>query len=437
MEPLITPINPLREHPLRHVLNNEVHARPPVSVAVPEQVSFLALLQRGTSPEQESAHLARLGERLGVALPIKDGAHLVVDFPAFRLKWERHNEFSSYYFFRKPQPDDLPEATALSAVPADWLGGIPGQLLVATHVEYRSVREMAPEAVRARYRQSGPAAVGARVADGGGWVFTDFLIGPDGYSRFVLLDDGMTRRQAGRTIQRLVEIETYRMMALLALPKAKEVGKLISRAEQDLAKLMRQMGENNSPDDEREVLQNLTNLASEVEASLARTSFRFGAGAAYHRLVQQRIADLREERLPHMPPIGEFMERRLSPAMATCAAIARRQEELSARISRSSQLLRTRVDIELERQNQELLGQMNKRAKLQLRLQETVEGLSVVVLTYYGSQLVQYLAKGTKDLHHASPDVITAISIPVIACLVAWGTHRMRKALAAEEGQGH
>jgi uncharacterized membrane-anchored protein len=63
------------------------------------------------------------------------------------------------------------------------------------------------------------------------------------------------------------------------------------------------------------------------------------------------------------------MERRLLPAMNTCATMARRQEDLSSRVARNSQLLRTRVEVELERQNQELLGQMNRRAKLQLHLQ--------------------------------------------------------------------
>jgi uncharacterized membrane-anchored protein len=149
----------------------------------------------------------------------------------------------------------------------------------------------------------------------------------------------------------------------------------------------------------------------------------------------QRIEELREVRISGLPTFFEFMQRRLLPAMNTCEAISRRQEELSGRVARNSQLLRTRVDIELERQNQELLGQMNQRAKLQLRLQETVEGLSVVVLTYYGSQLVQYLAKGTKELHHLNTDVITAISIPIIAGLVAWGTRRMRKKLASEAGE--
>ena len=132
------------------------------------------------------------------------------------------------------------------------------------------------------------------------------------------------------------------------------------------------------------------------------------------------------------------MERRLAPAINTCATIARRQEDLSSRIARNSQLLRTRVDIELERQNQELLAQMNRRAKIQLRLQETVEGLSVVAITYYASQLVSYVAKGAKDfITPATPELITALSIPLIAGFVFMGMRRMRRLLSQEEGGEH
>jgi len=194
------------------------------------------------------------------------------------------------------------------------------------------------------------------------------------------------------------------------------------------------MGSAASSDDERDLLARLTRLAAEVEHSVARTTYRFGAAAAYYRIVQQRIDELRELRLPGFPTIREFMDRRLVPAISTCATVARRQEDLSGRIARNSQLLRTRVDIELERQNQELLAQMNRRAKLQLRLQETVEGLSVVAITYYGSQLVNYLAKGGKTwLLPATPELITAASIPIIALLVALGLRRMRRAVAREE----
>ena len=426
-------MSPFEQHPLRQALNDEVHARPPVPLETPEFVTYLAFLHHDGSAVREGVHLRLLAEQLGLPEPETESGHVFLDAGEFRLKWERHNEFSSYVFFRRILPEYTADEHALLCVPAAWRNDIPGQLIVATHVEVRPVADVPPDTVAVQLSPRGETQVAARVADGAGWVFTDFHI-HDGFSRFLLVDASLTPRQAGRLVQRLVEIETYRVMALLAFPIAKQVGRLLSRAEDELADLMDGMGSAESSDDERAVLARLTRLAADVERSVARTTFRFGAAAAYYRLVQQRIEELREARLTGFPTIREFMERRLDPAIATCATIARRQEDLSGRIARNSQLLRTRVDIELQRQNQELLAQMNRRARLQLRLQETVEGLSVVAITYYGSQLVSYLAKGGKPyLGPVSPDVVTAISIPVIAGLVALGLRRMRRSLAAEE----
>ncbi len=431
-------ISELEEHPLRQRLNNEFHARPPLPLEGPLLVSHLVFKRGRTSIQPERDNLTRLTQSQVCQSIESSDAHMMLDAGSFRLRWEMHTEFSSYTFFRPLPAGEIldPDATAFDAVHPDWMGAIPGKLIVASHVELRSTEEIAPESVLAKLNPSGRQMVASQVADSNAWVFTDFKV-DNGFSRFLVLNAGMTQRQAGRTVQRLVEIETYRMMALLGLPVAKEVGGWLYGAEKELADLMDRIGNAHSPEDERTVLASLSKLAAEVENSVARTTFRFGAANAYHGLVVQRIAELRETRIPGLPTIDEFMQRRLVPAMATCEAISRRQEELSGRVARNSQLLRTRVDIELERQNQELLSQMNRRAKLQLRLQETVEGLSVVVLTYYGSQLVQYLAKGTKELHHLNTDVITAMSIPVIAGLVFWGTRRMRKKLAAEEGGTH
>ena len=425
------------EHPQRRLLNDEVHARPPVPLETPEFVSYLAFLHVDASASREAPHLNRLAEQLGLPAPDTATGHVSLDAGAFRLSWERHNEFSSYTFFHHADGDGAP-GHALLAVPAAWRSGIPGQLIVATHVEVRRADGVPPETVIARDGHDFAPVVASEIAAGAAWVLTDFRI-VDGFSRFVVFNRSLTPRQAGRSVQRLVEIETYRVMALLAFPVAKDVGRLLARAEDELADLMDAMGSSASADDERGVLNRLTRLAADIERSVARTTFRFGAAAAYYQLVRQRIEDLREIRLDGFPPIREFMDRRLAPAIATCATIARRQEDLSSRIARNSQLLRTRVDIELERQNQELLAQMNRRAKLQLRLQETVEGLSVVAITYYGSQLVQYLAKGGKDyLAPATPEVVTAVSIPIIAGLVALGLRRMRRQLAAEEAvPGH
>ncbi|MBS1160811.1 MAG: conserved hypothetical rane protein [Proteobacteria bacterium] len=437
MDPRFT-IAELAEHPLRHRLNNEFHARPPVPLQGPLLVSHLVFKRGRTSIEPERDNLVRLTQAQVCHAIESSEAHQMIDAGSFRLRWEMHAEFSSYTFFRSlPIGEALdPDATAFDAVHPEWMAAIPGQLIVAAHVELRSTEEMSPESVLAKLAPGARQTVAAQVADGHAWVFTDFKI-DNGFSRFLVLDAGMTQRQTGRTVQRLLEIETYRMMSLLGLPVAKEVGAWLYTAERQLAELMDRIGQAHTPEDERSVLASLSKLAAEVEHSVARTTFRFGAARAYHGLVLQRIAELRESRITGLPTIDEFMQRRLLPAMHTCEAISRRQEELSGRVARNSQLLRTRVDIELERQNQELLSQMNRRARLQLRLQQMVEGLSVVVLTYYGSQLVQYLAKGTKELHHQNTDVITAISIPVIAGVVAWGTHCMRKKLAAEEGDAH
>jgi uncharacterized membrane-anchored protein len=417
----------LEEHPQRQPLNTEFHARPPVPLSGAMLVSHLVFKHSAPAELAERENLMRWSDALSCAVIDSSDAHLTLEAATLRVRWELHTEFSSYTFFR-PLADSeqlLPDATACDGVDLGWMQAIPGQLMVAAQIELRSATDIHPDSVLAGLSPNGRTMVAARVADQAAWIFTDFKI-DNGYSRFLVLNESMTQRQAGRTVQRLLEIETYRMMALLGLPVAREVSRGLHASEQRLAELMDQISQAVSPEDERLTLAALSALASEVEHSVARTTCRFGASKAYHALVMQRIDELRESRVSGLPTFNEFMQRRLLPGMNTCAAISRRQEELSARVARNSQLLRTRVDIELERQNQELLAQMNQRAKLQLRLQETVEGLSVVVLTYYGSQLVQYLAKGSKQLHHLDTDVITAVSIPLIAAVVAWGTWRMR-----------
>ena len=423
------------QHPLRQRLNDEVHTRPPIPLEAPALVSYLAFIRDPENPVSERAHIGLLYERIGLPVePSAEAAHLIIDGGDFQLKWEQHGEFSTYTFFTQPKLPPQSGETALDAAPADWVQGIPGQVIAASHVELLAAGSITPEEMIAQRTGKADANIISLIAGQAAWMFTDFRI-HNGFSHFTVLDESMGKLRTGRIIQRLLEIETYRVMALLAFPIAKSVGRLLNRAEADLAMLIDRMVSASCPQDERAVLADLTKLAAEVEHSVASTNFRFGASAAYYRLVQQRIIDLKETRVSGYPTIKGFMERRLAPALNTCAAISSRQEDLSARIARTSQLLRTRVDIELERQNQEVLAQMNRRAKLQLRLQETVEGLSVVVLTYYGSQLVQYLAKGSKELHHLNTDIITAVSIPVIAGLVAWGTRQMRKKLAAEEGE--
>jgi uncharacterized membrane-anchored protein len=268
------------------------------------------------------------------------------------------------------------------------------------------------------------------VADGAAEVHTDFAIHADGYSRVLVFTGDLTPRRLGRLMQRLIEIETYRMAALLGLPIAREAMGLLSRGEAELASLagaIRTAQRNEEP----ELLDRLTRLAGEVEGQYAATHSRFSASRAYFDLVNRRINDIAETRLEGMQTIKDFMERRLSPAMSTCDWAERRQQALSERISRMSSLLRTRVEIEQQQSSQALLASMNQRQDLQLKLQSTVEGLSVAAITYYIVGLVSYLAKGAQKLGWPlAPESTAAVAIPFVALGVWWSIRRMHRKLA-------
>jgi len=426
------------DHPQRYVLANEVHARPYDLLEVPERVSFLAVVsgERGA----EHAHLVRLCERGGVHPPPPGASHFVADLGAYRVKYERHTEFSGYTFFLRGRSRDHFTETAIAAAPADWVASIPGETLVAAHAELLAQGAALPEAREIARVFGGNYVVGAEIGEGVAAVFTDFRVHADGHNRFLVFDAQMSRRQAGRMVQRLFEIETYRMMALLALPVAQSAAPRLAEMEQTLVEITAAMAGGPSGghrSDDTALLDRLIPLAAEAERAVVSAQYRFGAARAYHELVNSRIAELRERRLPGTQTIEEFMARRLAPAMATCESIARRQRELSERVARASRLLSTRVDIVRERQNQELLASMDRRARLQLRLQQTVEGLSVAAITYYVVGLVGYAAKGLKSVGLAvDADLAMGISIPVVAALAALGVRHIRRTVVRAERGG-
>jgi len=350
-----------------------------------------------------------------------------------RFKWERHGEFSGYTFFtagRSPVPFSEPPIRSL---PPDWLAAAPGRTLFAAHAKLvADAHEPDAEFLAAHF--GGGMVVGAEIGGGVGLAFTDFRIHADGFARFVVVDRGFTKRQAGRMMQRLFEIEAYRMLALLALPLARALAQRIGAIEGALVTLTDDIARH-SVDDET-LLQQLTRLADEVEQSLASGQFRFGACRAYAELVERRIAELRERRLPGMQTIEEFMARRFTPAVATCASTEQRLRQLSERVAQASALLSTRVNIARERQNQQLLESMNRRARLQLRLQQTVEVLSVAAIVYYVAGLVGYVAKALQAGGvPVYPEIAVGIAIPVVAVAVIWVLRRAHRRIF--RGDGH
>ena len=246
------------------------------------------------------------------------------------------------------------------------------------------------------------------------------------------MNDAMTPLQTGRMVQRLLEIETYRMMTLLALPVAQALSPRLAEMGQELADIAEALSSPQATDDQA-LLERLMTLEAHSEAERLKSQYRFSAAQAYTELVLQRSAELREIRISGLQTFEEFTNRRLLPAVKTCRSVEARQQSLSERMARSTQLLSTRVDIERQQQNQALLASMDQRAKMQLRLQATVEGLSVAAITYYVVGLVLYLLKGLERAGlPVDPTVATAVSVPVIAGIIFAAIRRVRRHVAEE-----
>ncbi len=427
------------DHPLRQELNDEVHARPAEALRGPARISYLALLTDLGERERFRAAVADLARRRQVAAPPAGANHLSADFGPYRLIWEQHTEFSRVTIIAPGAGENPFAEPALALLPEEWVAALPGKLVVAAHAALVPDAPDGPlpdpDRLSARLF-GGNVLTGASIVGGAAVALTDFRVHADGFSRFWIADRSMTPWQAGRAVQRLLEMDTYRMLALLALPAARRLSAQLVEMEQKLTEITTALVHAGEPD-EPVLLDRLTDLAAEVESRDAETRYRFSASNAYWSLVQRRILELRELRIEGLQTLQEFTERRVAPGMETCRAVAARQAALAQRVARATQLLSTRVDVTREQQNQAVLASMDRRAAMQLRLQQTVEGLSVAAITYYIVGLIGYLAKGATAAGVAlDPDLVTGIAIPVVGGLGWLGLQRVRRRMHRREAEG-
>ncbi|KQV92338.1 DUF3422 family protein [Pelomonas sp. Root1237] len=415
---------------LRLALHNEVHARPPARIRLPAVIVHIAVLNDGISRAQEHAHLRQLPGQHELAEEALNANFLRLRCGEFSLKWERHAEFTRYSVVQ-PLPADAEasaqtlDALALRVAP-DWLGRIPGRTFAAIKlVMIERQLTFAPSALTEAQAWFGAHATVASTMGGGhSLVVTDFCLRATGFEHIVVLaEPGTPETRAGRICQRLLELETYRLMALRGLPAAKSLGSTLAEVEATLASITARLEKRGAS--EAELLDDLISTAARIEHATASHQYRFAATQAYQAIVEQRLAELHEGKVAGRQSLGEFMQRRLSPAIATVNATAQRLAGLSQRISRASALLRTRVDIATEAQNQQLLAQLGEGQRTQLRMQATVEGLSLAAITYYVVSLLLYFFKALKaeGWLPVQPELAAGAAIPFVL-LAVWQTTR-------------
>jgi uncharacterized membrane-anchored protein len=415
----------LAGHHLRGEVLGELHARPFTAIETPQRLLHFAFLKTGAPEQSDRTALEALCRSRGLQTPPAGARHMRWQMQGGSLRWESHNEFSTYRweFFSSSHQPFQPAAREVAGPLADFVQ--PGPLLVAIdlHLIDDQRNDVSAEAVFDR-----TSLAAALNSDAAALFATDFQIDADGYIRILVGDRGLGAERAGALVQRVLELETYRTLALLGLPEAQRLSPSIARIENKLAEVTEAMRHTRELRDNSRLLDDLTALASDLEADAAASLFRFGATRAYYELVQMRLQAIGEQKIGGLPTWSSFLTRRMAPAMRTCSTMEERQANLSRKLARAANLLRTRVDVALEAQNRDLLTAMNTRARMQLRLQQTVEGLSVAAISYYLVGLVNYVLKGAHDAGApVDPTIGTAIAVPIVVIAIALLVRRIRR----------
>lgn len=441
---VLCPERPLRLLPedasQREIVHNEVHARPNVDIPLPALVVYVALLNENVTREQECQHLQRLpgmGELESASLA---GNFLSLQLDGFSVTWERHTEFTRYTIVQ-PLPKSVslqashPELMSALQLAPEWLRSLPGRTITAIKLAVLQGDPATPAQCLEQSRAwfgAHPVLASVMGAAGHSLVVTDLMLRPSGFEHMlVAASPGTTASRAGRVTRRVLELETYRVLSLRGLSAAKQLWPMLSHADGALADVMARL--ENKLTSDQDLLDTLVAMAARVERATTEHAYHFSATTAYHALVLQRIAELREQAVPGTQTLGSFMQRRLAPAIATVVATEQRLASLSERVARASDLLRTRVDIATEAQNQQLLEKLTRGQALQLRLQATVEGLSIAAISYYVVSLLFYGAKSLEAAGAAiNPELAAGVSIPLVLAAVWVVTRRIHRKLRSD-----
>ena len=410
-------------HPLRDELYNELHSRPFQVLPTPARVTQMAILTTPDQRREQFRHLQELHRLLGYPVPEEEVGCFEQTFGTLKVRREMHMEFASYTFTNLAESSADPfTETGITPLPEGWLEQMAGTVIAAFHVDIRpSSHDASSDLAFVRQHFEGLRLVGSSPQEGAARIWGTFKLHSDGFGRFMVQNHHMSNSQLGRLTQRLMEIETYRLMSLLALPVAREITPSLNDMDQKLAIITQALADNQDVDEQR-LLGELSNIAARIEAFRAHSTFRFSATRAYHRLVLTRLEELREDELSGHLTMTEFMTRRLTPAVKTCEAVSERVEDLSRRVDRASDMMRTRVELAIQSQNQQLLSSMDRRSRIQLMMQHTVEGFSVVAISYY---LIGLLKLGLDALYDSgvvfNKTLVLGIAIPVVMALVFLG----------------
>lgn len=414
------------EHPLRAQVVGEMQLRRVPAFSVPARIVQLVRLLDPAERDAEARALdAMPGEERGHAQPRHREARAGNDI---RISWERHSEASTVTVVLTGAAADDDDNGVRVAL--DWVESLPGVVIRAIRLTIVTDENAAHPVVEgAGFRP--PQLVTCHVG-GGARIWTDFRIHDDGYGHMVVAANGLLPGDLARCVQRLQELGNYRNLALLGLPPARTAWSELDRLEVALEDAGQALADGKARDDA--LLASLTRLSAELLSIDSSTSYRMSATAAYARIVASRLAELDVAPIAGHPSLADFTERRLWPAVRTCAALTDRLALLNGRAAQFTALLRTRIETHIENQNSRLLASMDRSARMQLQLQQLVEGLSTVAVTYYALGLLSYPLKAMeKHWPRLSATLLLGLAMPFIAIAVFHLIHGAKNRLVSDD----
>ena len=430
-------------------LKDELHARPYIKLGSNLRTFHFAYLIKDTDEKNAWKYLDKFLKQLNFqSLPKEASKYWVAEGKDLIVRYECHTEFISLTLIYpnkiENEDENIPklfDVKFLNLLPQDFLQNFPGQHFLSTWIEMvPSNYNFKPIDIEKFFYHDNFA--GSNVAEDGANVFmsfksdrTDFL--DSGFRRVFVQNKSLRTRRTGRLIQRIVELETYQVLSLLSLPQVREQSFHLSNLEKQITEITQSVSKTTKRNldkksitypDYQNNLNELAYVVAKIEEIDSFTNYRLSATAAYYKLVEQRVKDLREDRLNSFQTNNEFLSRRLQPAIRTSEAFSKRLESLATRAQRADNLVRTQIEMGVQIQNKNLLESMELRARAQLRLQETVESLSIVAITYYIIGLLSTLIDPINfEQLFFSKQIFLAFCVPIILILIWYIAKMVRK----------
>lgn len=384
---------PAHIHHVAHRMANPPLDRPQ------SREEFQQLLQCFDIPEEHRVVHEKFGHGAKVA---PNGDRLLVT-------WEAHTEYYSYQVWHIPDDKLKPlEFGPLTfpnyAMPLSPLGIEVNALdiLVLPHTSL-SVEEV-------KNTMPGPQVYGSRIFGQDISVMTTFTHDEYHRERYLIMCPSfdVLLTQLARTIDTLVAIENYTHLILLPLQAfAQSVDQVHQYEQRHLYQrgvITTEIG-GSTPDKLQHWLTVLTQDFMKVSRLAESMRFKLSASVPYERIIRSNLALLQEQGIDGCRKISEYVDGKTIGVADGYQQLIKRINALVNDFQGSIAVIRTKVELQLQDQNLalqdqnlQLLRSVDKTTRSQAILQHTVEGLSVIVISYYLSGLGSYVFKAMEHL---------------------------------------